>query len=96
MIRKGQAYGSAAGAKVGLLHRFIVRMFGRDLSVSYDRIGDVQRAQKLKLNSYDYRTRPFAFKVATHPPCDRSMWLLGLRAFRDPSSMICPCITCSS
>ena len=28
MIRKGQAYGSAAGAKVGLLHRFIVSMFG--------------------------------------------------------------------
>jgi hypothetical protein len=28
MIRKGQAYGSAAGAKVGLLHRFIVGMFG--------------------------------------------------------------------
>jgi len=28
MIHKGQAYGSAAGAKVGLLHRFIVSMFG--------------------------------------------------------------------
>jgi len=28
MIRKGQACGSAAGAKVGLLHRFIVGMFG--------------------------------------------------------------------
>jgi transposase, IS6 family len=28
MIRKGQAYGSAAGAKVGLLHTFIVSMFG--------------------------------------------------------------------
>ena len=28
MIRKGQAYGSAAGAKIGLLHRFIVSMFG--------------------------------------------------------------------
>jgi transposase, IS6 family len=28
MIRKGQAHGSAAGAKVGLLHRFIVGMFG--------------------------------------------------------------------
>ena len=28
MIRKGQAYGSAAGAKVGLLHRFILGMFG--------------------------------------------------------------------
>ena len=27
MIRKGQAYGSAAGAKVGLLHRFIVGLF---------------------------------------------------------------------
>jgi transposase, IS6 family len=27
MIRKGQAYGSALGAKVGLLHRFIVGMF---------------------------------------------------------------------
>jgi hypothetical protein len=26
MIRKGQAYGSAAGAKVSLLHRFIVGM----------------------------------------------------------------------
>ena len=25
MIRKGQAYGSAPGAKVGLLHRFIFR-----------------------------------------------------------------------
>jgi len=28
MIRKGQAYGSVAGAKVGLLHSFIVSMFG--------------------------------------------------------------------
>jgi hypothetical protein len=28
MIRKGQAYGSAADAKAGLLHRFIVSMFG--------------------------------------------------------------------
>ena len=28
MIRKGQACWSAAGAKVGLLHRFIVGMFG--------------------------------------------------------------------
>ena len=28
MIRKGQAYGSEAGAKAGLLHRFIVSMFG--------------------------------------------------------------------
>jgi len=28
MIRKGQARWSAAGAKVGLLHRFIVGMFG--------------------------------------------------------------------
>ena len=28
MIRKGQACGSAAGAKVGLLYRFIVGMFG--------------------------------------------------------------------
>ena len=28
MIRKGQAYGSAAGAKVALLHRFIVGMLG--------------------------------------------------------------------
>jgi transposase, IS6 family len=28
MIRKGQAYGSAAGAKIGLLHHFIVGMFG--------------------------------------------------------------------
>ena len=28
MIRKGQAYGSAASTKVGLLHRFIVGMFG--------------------------------------------------------------------
>src|SRR5271166_3471452 len=27
MIRKGQAYGSAAGAKVGLLHRFILDLF---------------------------------------------------------------------
>src|SRR5271165_2871330 len=27
MIRKGQAYGSAAGAKVGLLHRFILGLF---------------------------------------------------------------------
>ena len=27
MIRKGQAYGSAAGAKVGLVHRFILRLF---------------------------------------------------------------------
>jgi len=28
MIRKGQACCSATGAKVGLLHRFIVTMFG--------------------------------------------------------------------
>ena len=28
MIRKGQACGSAAGAKVGLLYRFIIGMFG--------------------------------------------------------------------
>jgi hypothetical protein len=28
MIRKGQAYGSAADAKVGMPHRFIVSMFG--------------------------------------------------------------------
>ena len=28
MIRKGQACCSATGAKVGLLHRFIVSMFG--------------------------------------------------------------------
>jgi hypothetical protein len=28
MIRKGQACCSAPGAKVGLLHRFIVGMFG--------------------------------------------------------------------
>ena len=35
MIRKGQACGSAAGAKVGLLHRFIVGMFGLKPS-SYD------------------------------------------------------------
>jgi hypothetical protein len=27
MIRKGQAWGSAAGAKVGLLHRFIIGLF---------------------------------------------------------------------
>jgi IS6 family transposase len=27
MIRKGQAYGSAAGAKIGLLHRFILGLF---------------------------------------------------------------------
>jgi len=27
MIRKGQAYGSAAGAEVGLLHRFILGVF---------------------------------------------------------------------
>jgi hypothetical protein len=27
MIRKGQPYGSAAGAKVGLLHRFIPGVF---------------------------------------------------------------------
>jgi hypothetical protein len=27
MIRKGQGYGSAAGAKVGPLHRFILRLF---------------------------------------------------------------------
>ena len=27
MNRKGQAYGSAAGAKVGLLHRFILGLF---------------------------------------------------------------------
>jgi hypothetical protein len=28
MIRKGQACGSAPAARVGLLHRFIVGMFG--------------------------------------------------------------------
>ena len=28
MIRKGQAFGSAAGVKVGLPHRFIVSIFG--------------------------------------------------------------------
>jgi len=28
MIRKGQACWSAAGVKVGLLHRFVVGMFG--------------------------------------------------------------------
>jgi transposase-like protein len=27
MIRKGQAYGSAAGAKVGLMHSFILGLF---------------------------------------------------------------------
>ena len=27
MIRKGQAYGSAAGVKVGLVHRFILGLF---------------------------------------------------------------------
>jgi|HubBroStandDraft_2_1064218.scaffolds.fasta_scaffold322376_2 IS6 family transposase len=31
MIRKGQACWSAAGAKVGLLHRFIVGMFGMEV-----------------------------------------------------------------
>jgi hypothetical protein len=31
MIRKGQACWSAAGAKVGLLHRFIVNMFGLEV-----------------------------------------------------------------
>jgi IS6 family transposase len=31
MIRKGQARWSAAGAKVGLLHRFIVGMFGLEV-----------------------------------------------------------------
>jgi transposase, IS6 family len=31
MIRKGQACWSAAGAKVGLLHRFIVGMFGLEV-----------------------------------------------------------------
>ncbi len=30
MIRKGQACWSAAGAKIGLLHRFIVGMFGME------------------------------------------------------------------
>jgi transposase, IS6 family len=30
MIRKGQACWSAVGAKVGLLHRFIVGMFGME------------------------------------------------------------------
>jgi hypothetical protein len=30
MIRKGQARWSAAGAKIGLLHRFIVGMFGME------------------------------------------------------------------
>jgi IS6 family transposase len=31
MIRKGQACGSSAGVKVGLLHRFIVGMFGLEV-----------------------------------------------------------------
>jgi transposase, IS6 family len=31
MIRKGQACWSAAGVKVGLLHRFIVGMFGLEV-----------------------------------------------------------------
>ena len=31
MIRKGQACWSAVGAKVGLLHRFIVGMFGMEV-----------------------------------------------------------------
>ncbi|HWY92599.1 MAG TPA: hypothetical protein VNY04_06830 [Chthoniobacterales bacterium] len=31
MIRKGQACCSAVGAKVGLLHRFIVGMFGLEV-----------------------------------------------------------------
>ena len=31
MIRKGQACCSVAGAKVGLLHRFIVGMFGLEV-----------------------------------------------------------------
>jgi hypothetical protein len=31
MIRKGQACWSAVGAKVGLLHRFIVGMFGLEV-----------------------------------------------------------------
>jgi hypothetical protein len=31
MIREGQACWSAAGAKVGLLHRFIVNMFGMEV-----------------------------------------------------------------
>jgi hypothetical protein len=30
MIRKGQACWRAAGVKVGLLHRFIVGMFGME------------------------------------------------------------------
>jgi uncharacterized protein (DUF2147 family) len=30
IIRKGQACWSAAGAKIGLLHRFIVGMFGME------------------------------------------------------------------
>src|SRR5580693_2888130 len=32
MIRKGQAYGSAAGAKVGLVHRFILGLRGDELN----------------------------------------------------------------
>jgi transposase-like protein len=31
MIREGHACWSAAGAKVGLLHRFIVNMFGMEV-----------------------------------------------------------------
>jgi hypothetical protein len=31
MIRKGQACWSATGARVGLLHRFIVGMFGLEV-----------------------------------------------------------------
>jgi len=30
MIRKGQVCWSAVGAKIGLLHRFIVGMFGME------------------------------------------------------------------
>ena len=31
MIRKGQAYGSAAGAKIGVLHRFILGLFAASI-----------------------------------------------------------------
>ena len=47
-----QAYGSAAGAKVGLLHRFIVIIV----------------CLELKPNSYDYRTRAHRFEMSRQRP----------------------------
>jgi hypothetical protein len=51
MIRKGQAYGSAAGAKIGLLHRFILWSSRRrtELPIIY---AELRLGYKLALGSW--------------------------------------------